>query len=60
MNHLTDTIIAPATPQGQSAIAVIRLSGTDAIAITDRLFKGKKLSEADSHTIHYEIGRAHV
>jgi tRNA modification GTPase len=53
MNHLTDTIIAPATPQGQSAIAVIRLSGTDAIAITDRIFKGKKLSEVDSHTIHY-------
>jgi len=53
MNHLTDTIIAPATPQGQSAIAVIRLSGPEAIAITDRIFKGKKLSEADSHTIHY-------
>lgn len=53
MNHLTDTIIAPATPQGQSAIAVIRLSGTDAIAITDKIFRGKKLSEADSHTIHY-------
>lgn len=53
MNHLTDTIIAPATPQGQSAIAVIRLSGTDAIAITDKIFKGKKLSEANSHTIHY-------
>jgi tRNA modification GTPase len=53
MNHLTDTIIAPATPQGQSAIAVIRLSGTDAIAITDTIFKGKKLAEVDSHTIHY-------
>ena len=53
MNHLTDTIIAPATPQGQSAIALIRLSGTDAIAITDKIFKGKKLSEANSHTIHY-------
>ena len=53
MNHLTDTIIAPATPQGQSAIAVIRLSGPEAIAITHRIFKGKKLSEADSHTIHY-------
>ena len=53
MNHITDTIIAPATPQGQSAIAVIRLSGTDAIAITDRIFKGKKLAKADSHTIHY-------
>ncbi len=55
MNHLTDTIIAPATPQGQSAIAVIRLSGHEAIAITDHIFKGKKLSEADSHTIHYGL-----
>lgn len=53
MNHLTDTIIAPATPQGQSAIAVIRISGNDAISITDKIFKGKKLSEVDSHTIHY-------
>ena len=53
MNHLTDTIIAPATPQGQSAIAVIRLSGPDAIIITDRIFKGKKLNDVDSHTIHY-------
>ena len=53
MNHLTDTIIAPATPQGQSAIAIIRLSGLDAIEITDRIFKGKKLNEVDSHTIHY-------
>ncbi len=53
MNHLTDTIIAPATPQGQSAIAIVRLSGLDAIEITDRIFKGKKLNEVDSHTIHY-------
>lgn len=53
MNHFTDTIIALATPQGQSAIAVIRLSGTDAIAITNRIFKGKNLNDADSHTIHY-------
>jgi tRNA modification GTPase len=53
MNHLTDTIIAPATPQGQSAIAVIRLSGPNAINITDHIFKGKRLAEADSHTVHY-------
>ncbi|MBC7884600.1 MAG: 50S ribosome-binding GTPase, partial [Saprospiraceae bacterium] len=53
MNHLTDTIIAPATPQGQSAIAVIRLSGIDAVAITDLIFKGKKLNNEESHTIHY-------
>jgi tRNA modification GTPase len=53
MNHLTDTIVAPATPQGQSAIAVIRLSGQSAIEITDKIFKGKKLANAESHTIHY-------
>ena len=53
MNHLTDTIIAPATPQGQSAIAVIRLSGSQAVDITDKIFKGKNLLDAKSHTIHY-------
>ena len=53
MNALTYTIIAPATPQGQSAIAIIRLSGVDAIQITDKIFKGKKLSKAKTHTIHY-------
>lgn len=50
---LTDTIIAPATPQGQSALAVLRISGPKAIEITDKIFKGKKLSKAASHTIHY-------
>lgn len=53
MNQLTDTIIAPATPQGQSAIAVIRLSGPEAIFITDRIFKGDRLDKAVTHTIHY-------
>ena len=53
MNALTYTIIAPATPQGQSAIAIIRLSGVDSIQITDKIFKGKKLSKAKTHTIHY-------
>ena len=53
MNHLVETIIAPATPQGHSAIAVIRLSGPDAIHITDKIFKGKKLAKVDSHTVHY-------
>ncbi|KXK40905.1 MAG: tRNA uridine-5-carboxymethylaminomethyl(34) synthesis GTPase MnmE [Saprospiraceae bacterium] len=52
-HYLTDTIVAPATPQGQSAIAVIRLSGNDAIAITDTIFKGPKLKAQPSHTIHY-------
>ena len=49
----TDTIVALATPQGTGAIAVIRLSGKDAIAICSKIFKGKDLSQQPSHTIHY-------
>jgi len=53
MSHLTDTIIAPATPQGHSAIAVIRLSGPEAVTITDAIFKGADLQKVPSHTVHY-------
>lgn len=49
----TDTIVALATPQGVGAISVIRLSGTDAIAITQSVFKGKDLTQQPSHTIHF-------
>ncbi|MEP2669776.1 MAG: tRNA uridine-5-carboxymethylaminomethyl(34) synthesis GTPase MnmE [Cyclobacteriaceae bacterium] len=49
----TDTIVALATPQGVGAISVIRLSGTDAIAITQSVFKGKDLTLQPSHTIHF-------
>lgn len=48
-----DTIVALATAQGISAIAVIRLSGKDAITITQKLFKGKNLTEAATHTVHF-------
>src|SRR5690606_1877935 len=48
-----DTIIALATPQGVGAIAVIRLSGRDAIALTNQVFKGKDLEKHPSHTIHF-------
>ncbi len=50
---LSATIVALATPPGIGAIAVIRLSGSDAIDLTDRIFKGKKLSEQPSHTAHF-------
>ena len=50
---MTDTIVALATAQGLSAIAVIRLSGTDSIAMVDRIFRGKKLVNQPSHTIHF-------
>ncbi len=51
-----DTIIALATPAGVGAIAVIRLSGENAITIADAFFKsirkGKTLKNQKSHTIH--------
>jgi tRNA modification GTPase len=53
---LTDssTITATATPPGEGAISVIRLSGDRALAIADRLFRGrKKLLEADPQTVHH-------
>ena len=53
MLDLLDTIVAIATPPGEGAIGVIRLSGNDAITITDKLFKGKDLAMQPSHTIHY-------
>lgn len=48
-----DTIIALATPQGVGAIGVIRLSGSNAIAITQKAWRGKDLTQQASHTIHY-------
>jgi len=51
----TDNIVALATPSGTGAIAVIRVSGPDAITLVDKLFKsikGKKLAQQKSHTIH--------
>ncbi|WP_053217744.1 tRNA uridine-5-carboxymethylaminomethyl(34) synthesis GTPase MnmE [Virgibacillus senegalensis] len=49
----TDTITAISTPIGEGAIAIVRLSGPEAIKIADQLFDGKSLTEVDSHTIHY-------
>ncbi len=53
MKVSTDTIVALATPGGSGAIGVIRLSGPEAIAITQQVFKGKDLSKQASHTIHF-------
>ncbi len=48
-----ETIVALATATGSGAIAVIRVSGTDAIAIVNRVFKGTDLSQQLTHTIHF-------
>jgi len=50
-----ETIIALATPYGLGAISVIRVSGVNAISVTEKLFKpngNKKLSDQNSHTVH--------
>lgn len=49
----TDTITAISTPIGEGAIAIVRLSGPDAVSITADLFDGKDLTKVDSHTINY-------
>lgn len=48
-----DTIVAPATPPGVAALAVIRLSGAQAIEIASTVFRGKNLLDVESHTIHF-------
>lgn len=53
MYNINETIVALATPPGVGAIGVIRLSGSKAIEITDSIFKGKKLVNQASHTLHF-------
>lgn len=48
-----DTIVAIATAPGVGAIAVIRLSGPQAITITDQLFPAKDLAAQPGHTLHF-------
>lgn len=51
-----DTIAAISTPMGEGAIAIVRLSGDEAVAIADKIFKSpnnKKLADVATHTIHY-------
>ncbi|MBO2011029.1 tRNA uridine-5-carboxymethylaminomethyl(34) synthesis GTPase MnmE [Hymenobacter negativus] len=49
----SDTIVALSTPPGAGALAVIRLSGPDAIAITAAVFSKKSFANAAGHTLHY-------
>jgi tRNA modification GTPase len=53
LQNYQDTIVALSTAPGQSAIAMIRLDGQRAFEIIDCFFKGKKMSEQVSHTIHF-------
>ncbi len=53
MSSLNDTIVALATAQGVSAIAVIRLSGPESIRIVQSVFKGRNLESQATHTAHF-------
>jgi tRNA modification GTPase len=46
-------IAAIATPVGEGGIAVIRVSGKDAIKKVNQIFKGKDLESVDTHTVHF-------
>ncbi|MCS1352694.1 tRNA uridine-5-carboxymethylaminomethyl(34) synthesis GTPase MnmE [Mechercharimyces sp. CAU 1602] len=49
-----DTIVAVATAMGEAGIAVIRISGPEAIPFADRVFRGRTpLAESKTHTVHY-------
>ena len=48
-----DTIAAISTPLGEGAIGIVRLSGTEALAIAQKVYHGKDLNEVASHTINY-------
>ena len=50
---MEDTICAISTTLGVGAISIVRVSGSEAIEIVNRIFTGKDLTKVDSHTIHY-------
>ena len=50
---MNDTIAAISTTTGSGAISIIRISGPEAIEITNKIFKEKDLTKVESHTIHY-------
>lgn len=52
MSQINDTITALATPPGQGALGIIRVSGSETIPIVNGLFRGKDLTKVGSHTIH--------
>ncbi len=49
---MQDTIVAISTPQGLGAIGLIRLSGSQAVEIADRVFS-KNIAEAKGYTLHF-------
>ena len=48
-----DTICAIATANGVGALGIIRLSGSEAVKIAQKTFKGTNLEQVTSNTVHY-------
>ncbi len=57
MSSKSDTIAAIATARGESALAIVRLSGPDAVAVASRCFRPVDLNAVATHTAH--VGTAH-
>lgn len=51
-NETNTTICAVSTPPGVGGIAVIRISGPEAVTIADSVWQGKRLADSLSHTAH--------
>lgn len=52
-NTDNDTIAAISTPVGEGGISIIRVSGDDAIAVAQKIYRGKNLSKVHTNTINY-------
>jgi len=50
---MNDTICAISTPLAPGAISIIRMSGSGAISIANKVFVGKDLEKVNDHTINY-------
>lgn len=53
MYHNESTIVAIATPPGIGALGIIRVSGINSLAIADKIFIGKKISDQQNYSLHY-------
>ena len=48
-----ETVVAVATPPGTGALAIVRLSGQEAIRAVSNCFRGANLRQVASHTAHH-------
>ena len=51
--NINDTIVAQSTAFGESALAIVRITGKKAIEIINKIFPNKDLNKVKSHTIHF-------